>query len=633
MCGISAIINTASKPVQPDLIRKMNMEVKHRGPDGESFFFDGAVALGHRMLKIMDLGPGNVQPMKFKDYVISYNGEIYNFREIRHELIQLGYQFKTETDTEVLLAAYDAWKEDCVHHLNGMWAFVLYDQQRKMIFCSRDRFGIKPLCYTYLNDKFLVGSEIKQFTVFNDFNPKLNHRVAFDFLYFGRLNTGEESMFENVRFLPAGSNLFYDLSTHTFKINKWYQLKCASEKLDITLPEAIVEFRNRFTDSMLHHLYSRVSLGSCLSGGADSTSMVGIASEAGVHLNTYSSCFLSRDFNEIDFINAAVDFYQVPNYKIYPDMHELISKDELDKLVYQQDQPITCGSFFTEYKIYNLAASHHTRVILGGGGADEYLGGYGEFSLVFLKSLIRRRKLMKYASEFLKLPRLKIRITEMLRTYLRLSEQGRPDSLNFQKNSFKKEWFNENFSEQESPLDKIDMEDLSIFELKNYSLPHQLHSEDRSSMHFSLESRLPFLDHRLVEFCLSLPDEYKLKNGITKYILKESMRSVLPPAVYQRKSKLGMPGPEVPLFESHLPEIKENYKELIRNYPDLFGDQLLTMLDQYAEGKIPYHNFLFRVLSFGAWARRFNISSGASATRRRSSHSRVIENMKATISN
>ena len=628
MCGISAIINSSSKPVAIELLRRMNAQIRHRGPDGEGFFIDGPVGLGHQMLKIMDLGPANAQPMRFKEYVISYNGEIYNFREIRKELRQLGYEFQTETDTEVLLAAYDAWKEDCVHHLNGMWAFVLYDEKKKSIFASRDRFGIKPLCYMQLHEKFLIGSEIKQFTAFNEFNAKLNQRTAFDFLYNGKLNVNEDSMFENVRFLPAGSNLSYSLATHTYKINKWYELNPTSKKPNISLPDALDEFRRLFSESVLNHLYAHVPLGSCLSGGADSTSMLAVANNAGVRLTTYSSCFLSKECNEIDYINAAVDFYQVPNYKIYPDVHELITQGELEKLVYQQDQPITCGSFYSEYKVYSLAARHKTRVILGGGGADEYLGGYGEFYHVFLKSLFRRGKIFAYTSEFLQLPQVKIRLVEMLRPFLRVFGK-RYDGIqdNGFKNSFNKEWFNENFVEQDSPQDLKNVDQLSNSALLNYSLPHQLHSEDRSSMSFSLESRLPFLDHRLVEFCLSLPDEFKLRNGTTKYILRESMRSILPNVVYKR-SKFGLPGPEEPLFKSHLPTITENFEEMVGNYPEIFSDQVLTLLRNYGEKKIPYHNFLFRLLSFGAWAKSFNVSSSGLSSTRISNYGKASERIK-----
>ncbi len=625
MCGISAIIDSSSNPVQIDMLRRMNNFIKHRGPDGEGLFLEGPVGLGHRMLKITDLGCVNVQPMRFKDYVISYNGEIYNFRELRRELEKLGYQFHTATDTEVLLAAYDAWKEECVHHFNGMWAFVLFDQQRKLIFASRDRFGIKPLCYTQLKKQFLIGSEIKQFLAFHDFTCKLNQPVAFDFLFNARLNTSEESMFEDVWFLPPGSNLIYDLNTHRHTIHKWYDLNKNYKKISIDFNEAIIEFRKRFTESMLDHLYSPVPLGSCLSGGIDSTSIMGIAAEAGIRPNTYSTCFLTKDYNEIKYIDSAVDHYKVPNFKIYPDIRELITKGELDKLVYLQDQPIFSGSFYSEYKIYGLAASHQTRVILGGGGADECIAGYGEFYHVFLRSLMRNKKLLRYTSEYVQLPQLKIRLKQLLRQYARISGSNAGVFNNILKDSFQQNWFTENFVQTEAAEERKDVDDLIIFAMMNYSLPHQLHSEDRNSMHFSLESRLPYLDHRIVEFCLSLPDNFKLRNGTTKYILRESMKPLLPDLVYNRKHKLGLPGPEEPLFQSQLPSIRECFKELIRHYPDIFSDRLLTMLQHYDDGKIAYHNFFFRVLSFAAWAKRFNVMPATSTKTKRINFEKTSE--------
>jgi asparagine synthase (glutamine-hydrolysing) len=351
---------------------------------------------------IVDLGPANVQPMRFKNYVISYNGEIYNFRQIRDELKKLGYQFTTDTDTEVILSAYDAWKENCIIRFVGMWAFVLYDEERKSIFCSRDRFGIKPLYYCRLKEKFLIGSEIKQFTVFNDFHPALNSRAAFDFLYSGRLNIGEDTMFENVKSVPAGNNMYYDLESHTYWVKRWYDLNAVRQNDSITLQDAIAEFRERFGESMLEHLYARVTAGSCLSGGIDSTSMVGMANKIGASIKTFSSCYFSKTYNEINYINTAIDSYQLENYKVFPDVQDLVVNDELAKIVYLQDQPILGGSFFSEYKVFELAAKHNTRVMLSGQGVDEYLGGYSEFYEVFLTSLLRRN-IFAYLNEISKL--------------------------------------------------------------------------------------------------------------------------------------------------------------------------------------------------------------------------------------
>jgi asparagine synthase (glutamine-hydrolysing) len=610
MCGISAIINSTGEPISRDALKKMSDLIRHRGPDGEGYFIEGTVGLGHRMLKILDLGSANVQPMRFKNYVVCHNGEIYNFREIREQLKQLGYEFKTQTDTEVVLAAYDAWREDCVHRFNGMWAFVLYDQISKRVFASRDRFGIKPLCYTQINKKFVIASEIKQFTAFSDFNARLNQKAAFEFLYNGNLNTSQDAMLENVQFLAPGSNLLYDLPTQSFKIKKWYQPSTTKKNLNLTLRDAIAEFRNLFSQSVHDHLHSRVSLGSSLSGGLDSSSIVGVATKSGVCQKTYSSCIQAKEYNEVRFIEAAVNAYGVPNYKIFPDVHDLTTKNELDKLVYQQDQPILSGSFFSEFKVYQLAARHGTRVILGGGGADEYLGGYGEFYDVFLKSLLGKKKLLSYANEFLQLPQLKIRSVAMLRLMYQKLIANNPRATNGpRENCLRKEWLTKNFPQYQKPNDKKDVDELSLFALINYSLPHQLHSEDRNSMNFSIESRLPYLDHRLVEFCLSLPDNYKLRNGTTKYILRESMRPVLPAIIYKRRIKLGFPGPEAPIFKSAYSLIKERFKSLLQNFPELFSNQLVTTLRDYVDEKLPYDNFLFRALAFEAWARSFNVSS------------------------
>jgi len=608
MCGISTIISTSQRIIPSGLISRMNHVIQHRGPDGEGFYFADHLAIAHRMLKIMDLGPSNVQPMRFKEYVVSYNGEIYNFRQLKQELEKLGYKFHTGTDTEVILAAYDAWKEDCVKRFVGMWAFVIHDARRNNLFCSRDRFGIKPLYYTQVGEKFLIGSEIKQFTTFNDFVPRLNNHAAFEFLLEGRLNSDESTLFENVNCLPAGCNLIYDLNSHAYRIKRWYDLRNIQENSSISLEDAIEVFREMFSSSMIDHLFSRVSAGSCLSGGMDTTSMVGIAHKIGKQIKTYSSCFQSKNVNEIEYIDAAIKHYGVENCRVFPNIEELITQGHLEKIVYQQDQPIIGGSFFSELKVYELAARHGTRVLLSGQGADEYLGGYGEFYHVYLKELSNLNKL-SYLREKLRLPGKIKRATGFFSSWITSISEGKKRHLTDLAACLNSAWVNENVHSVQYPCQAKTLRHLSIFALQDYSLPHQLHSEDRQSMQFSIESRLPFLDHRLVEFAISLPNNFKIRNGVTKFVLREAMKSVLPPKIYNRQRKLGFPGPEEPLFIHQLPIVKKKLREYINMYPQIFDENLLFRMSDYETGKIHYNNFFFRVLSFGAWAKQFNVVS------------------------
>jgi len=221
MCGISIIINTDNQPVSESEIILMNNRIIHRGPDGEGYYFGENFAFGHRRLSIIDLSEKAKQPMHYlKKYVITYNGEVYNYIELREELMKNGYSFNSSSDTEVIIAAYDRWGEECVLKFNGMWYFVIFDKIKNILFCSRDRFGIKPFNYAIVKNKFLIGSEIKQFLDVSGFIPKLNYLESMNFLALSKLNMTEDTMFKGVKVLNAGYNLIYDLSTHLWFFDK-----------------------------------------------------------------------------------------------------------------------------------------------------------------------------------------------------------------------------------------------------------------------------------------------------------------------------------------------------------------------------------------------------------------------------
>ncbi len=614
MCGISVIIDSKNKKVHEAVIQRMNDLIKHRGPDGEGFYFDDHVALGQRMLKITDFSVQGKQPMSYMHYVIVHNGEIYNFREIRENLRQSGYTFHTMSDTEVIMAAYDKWGSDCLKHFIGMWSFVLLDTNKKIFFCSRDRFGIKPLFYAQLGNKLILGSEIKQLTAFDDFTPRINYATAFNFLYHGKIESVNESFFEGVNFLPAGHNLTYSLQSHTFSITQWYDINKVKRVKPTSFKESSVVFKDLFTKSLLLHGESKLPVGACLSGGLDSTSIVGVSKKINNQLTTFSSCYTQHGYNEIEYINDAVMHYKFTNHKNYPNIHELIDNGLLKKIVYHQDQPILSGSFFSEYKVFENAANNDFRIMLSGQGADEYLGGYGEFSLVNLLGLLKKAKLVKFAGALKDTAsRQNQPVKDLLASFIvsgmgipRFTERANKQLQLAAKGYLNTKWINEpgngfDISKYRS------LSDLSKDALKSYSLPHQLLSEDRNSMMNSIESRLPFLDHRLVEFCLALPDNYIIRNGATKAVLRESLKDTLPPKVYSRHSKLGFPGPEEALFKHNYEFINGIFKECIHLFPGIFSPQLADMHAAYYNNKISYNNILFRTLAFATWAKEFNL--------------------------
>jgi len=247
MCGISAIVNKKNQPIPHELIEAMNSKIIHRGPDHGAYYLGNNCALGHRRLSIIDTSAHAFQPMHYFDkFVLIYNGEIYNYIEIRNELSAAGYTFNSTSDTEVILAAYDKWGDDCVSRFNGMWSFVLYDIKQNIFFCSRDRFGIKPFNYVSLPDMFLVGSEIKQFTVFPEFQPRLNYKEAWNYLVEARLNTGKDTLFENVSVLPPGCNMYYNLTNHTYTIKKYYSIENIKKNKTISFSDSAQKFKSLF---------------------------------------------------------------------------------------------------------------------------------------------------------------------------------------------------------------------------------------------------------------------------------------------------------------------------------------------------------------------------------------------------
>ena len=618
MCGISVIIDPKNKVVHENEIKNMNNLIRHRGPDGEGYYFGDHFALGHRMLKITDLSVQGRQPMCYGHYVIIHNGEIYNFKDLRKTLKKSGYEFRTMSDTEVIMAAYDKWGNDCVDHFVGMWSFVLYDMHKKTLFCSRDRFGIKPLFYAQLNNKLIIGSEIKQLKAFEDFTPKINHATAFDFLYHGKIDNVRDSFFAGVHFLPAGHNLVYKLQSHSYSVLQWYNINKIKSNKTSGFKKALETFNKLFTESILSHAESQLPVGACLSGGLDSTSILGVIQKINNEVITFSSCYTQQGYNEIEYINNAIMYYGFPNHKSYPNIHELIENDLLRKIIYHQDQPILSGSFFSEYKVFEIAAANKIRIMLSGQGADEYLGGYGEFTLLNLRGLLRKGKLAGFAGAIKGTAAKQNKsIKEMLTSFIIFGMDIPYFNKKINKQSkaaitgcLNTKWISDHTVRSGNMLNLSEYSSLSNLSkkaLSKYSLPHQLHSEDRNSMLYSIESRLPFLDHRLVEYCLSLPDNFIIRNGATKAVLREALKSVLPPWIYNRHTKLGFPGPEESLFLSNYDYLNNEFREYIDHFPDIFSPKLTDLHDAYHNNRIPYNNILFRALSFGTWAKEFGL--------------------------
>lgn len=623
MCGICGIVRFR-EDAREDEIRRMMDAVRHRGPDGGNFALFGRLALGHRRLSILDLSDSAFQPMRYLErYTITYNGEIYNYIELRRELLALGYTFFTDSDTEVLLAAYDRWGEECVDRFNGMWGFCIYDQKKQTLFCSRDRYGVKPFYYTDRDGYFAFASEIKQLLLLDDAPPKADRDALTAFLIAAQLDYSERTMFATVRQLEPGSNLLYDLNTNTFSVSRWYDLMRVRER-KTPFSESVSAFRERFFDAVRLRLRSDVPVGSCLSGGLDSSAIVCVINrllrESGEPFEQHvvSACFDEPRYDERPYMDAVLDQTGAISHRTFPDVTRVL--DELDDFTWHMDEPVTSTSHYAQWCVYREAKQSGLTVMLDGQGADEQLAGYTEFFELMFIEMIRnfrflqlereirlfneRRKTAFYASG----PRFVAEL--MLRAFtpdtikrLRRKHQAGPigpytaeQAKNPEIDSFR------NGFDFKHPRRFIHAQ---IYR----TLAVLLHYGDRNSMAFSIESRLPFLDYRLVETLFSMPLSHKIRYGLTKRVMREAMRGVMPDLITDRQSKLGFTTPEEDWMRKN-PELFRTMLEsaVLRLSPLVQAERTLAWYDELVRtDRFRECHVIWRIISAARWADIFHV--------------------------
>lgn len=613
MCGISVLIDLSNKPIHRDLVQLVNDRVSHRGPDDEGYYFGTNFAFGHRRLSILDLSSAGHQPMHRDHLCITFNGEIYNYIELREELIGIGHSFTSGSDTEVILAAYRQWGEASFSKFNGMWAFAIHDSIKNEIIFCRDHFGIKPLYYTSTPTFFLAGSEIKQFTAIDEFKPRLNKTVAANFLANGLLNYAEETFFKGVMEIRGGNYLRYNLLTHQFKLKQWYNLSDAAIPVTDSYELAKQKVRSLFIDSVKLRMRSDVRVGSCLSGGIDSSSIVSIIHTqkfANSDFATITSCYDDKKYDEQTFSDLVTEDTKFLAKKVFPNLDDLFDKGHLDKIIYHQDQPFSGASHYSEFKVFEEASKNRMIVMQDGQGSDEYLCGYGEFyvasiaelllalrfgkvfSFLKTKAIYKKTSVTKEAIQFL----FSFFIHDLVKTFKTLLGKGNPNWLT-------PKWQALAGKSYKTRLTSI--RKLSIFEIETSSIPYQLHSEDRNSMLFSIESRLPFLDHRLVEYCTGLPSYYKISPQYSKAILRDAIEE-LPNPIRHRKDKMGFVAPDAEWTLANQEKIGEELRSLVQN-SDIFSQQLIVAFEKFVEGKRIYDPIFFRALALSRFCRLFNM--------------------------
>lgn len=548
MCGICGIFNLDKKPVTEVPIKAMMLSMKHRGPDDEGIFVDNNIGLGFVRLSIIDLSSAGHQPMMSDDgrYVLVFNGEIYNYLELRDELITKGHIFKTKTDTEVLLKSYIEWGEDCLQRFNGMWAFVIYDRINKSLFGARDRYGIKPFYYYYDESDFVFASDINSIVKLMKNKISVNNQSVLDYLVFNRTDQSQQTFYTQIVKLAHGH--LFSLDEKGLKLKKWYNLR---DQL-VNPFRSSEEFLDIFISSINLRLRSDVPVGVCLSGGLDSSSIVStlVKKFNKNDFHTFSAVYNpGEQGDETKFINLYR--HQLTNMHYTTPTAQSLLKDTED-FIYAIGEPIPSTGPYAQYKVMQLA-KEHVVVTLDGQGADEQLAGYHYFFGFYFKELLRKGNVSKFVREIIcylnqhkSIYGLKTMLYFLLpansRTYLRANEYG---------------YLNKDFSSQYLLSNQISdglyasssLQD-SLINHFEYKLEHLLKWEDRNSMHFSMEARVPFLDYRLVERTLATQSDMIIKNGITKHILRDAMKEILPEEIRLRRDKVGYDTPQDEWFRN-----------------------------------------------------------------------------------
>ena len=566
MCGIAGIISLDKNEITHARLSAMTNSLAHRGPDGEGHWIseNGNVGLGHRRLSIIDLSHQADQPMHFSGrYTIVFNGEIYNYIELRASLSKKGYSFKTESDTEVLMALYDHKKEACLSLLDGMFAFVVYDKVQNEIFIARDRFGEKPFYYSYVPGKyFLFGSEMK--SLWGAGIPKVvNNRRLFSYLSDGSVhhqNDLSETFYEHCTNFPHSHYGKLSVTRCELSLKKYYDINPQHTDHSITEAQATEKFRDLFYTSVNRRLRSDVTVGSSLSGGLDSSLVVCVIDElkrnTGQKQNTFSAVFPGFAKDERQYMDIVINKTHVTPHFITPGGQGL--GDDFENMCRHQEEPFGSASIYVQYCIMRLAKENKVTVLLDGQGADEYLAGYHPYFNQYFNDL-RLNYPGKYASEYAAYlhlhkentinPVLKKDLKYLVRTRVPGLLKPAKNALQYyhqQKSPFfSKEFYQDNISQHSSatPVFK-DLNSVLYQSIFGGDLQNLLRFCDRNSMAHSREVRLPFLFHELVDFVFSLPPHFKINGGWTKWIMRKAFEELLPEPITWRKDKIGYEPPQ-----------------------------------------------------------------------------------------
>jgi asparagine synthase (glutamine-hydrolysing) len=615
MCGITGIVGLNGAVPDVSALHTMTNSLGHRGPDDGAVHMCGTVGFGFRRLAILDLSPAARQPMVSEDgkLVLVFNGEIFNYVELRNELESLGYEFKSSGDTEVLLHAYRQWGRECLRRLNGMWAFVIYDSTHRLLFGSRDRFGIKPLYYYQNRDYFLFGSEIKAITASGLFKSSPNWQVIADYLLEERLDESSDTFFQDIKQIAPGTAFELNFRGEMSSWRYW--------SLD-TLPKDAAEdpirsFAELFDDSVRIHMRSDVPVGVCLSGGLDSTSIICSMARLrnGSQQPLLAFSYNAPEYDESAYVADTIRDTHADLRRVHTDPVRLWSL--LETFLSFHDEPVHSMTALIGFELMGLAAANGVKVILNGQGSDETIAGYPSYFRDYWYTLLKTglirslwQEIQSYGAFHGGVP--SVLFLNILKHFLRVQMSR----ANYYRRvaRFKRRvrmqragWFHPELANHLAPDERGDS-DWSLNGVLRRSverapLPLYLRVEDRNSMAHSVEARLPFLDHRLVSFAFSLAANWKMRGPWNKFVLREAMRDRIPESVRSRVDKMGFPVPAKTWFSGvlydrvhELIEARETRERGIYDLKEVRRD-----LELHRQGRVDISPKLFQLVQMEMW--------------------------------
>jgi asparagine synthase (glutamine-hydrolysing) len=671
MCGITGYIsnNNNSKISENLIIQKMTNSLKHRGPDDEGYALFNAnatqlcygndtpqivkeshfpyspkipienalsqgnnLALGHRRLSIIDLSPAGHQPMSYDadNLCCVYNGEIYNYIEIRNELMALGHTFISGSDTEVLLASYKEYGIRCLEKFNGMWAFVIYDKAKNILFGARDRFGVKPLYFSLQNDFFAFASEPKALLTIPQNKPQINQSAVYEYLALATIENQTNGFYENILELLPSELFVFDINSFKLTCKKYYSLQVNTETHKLDRKQFEVYSKNvqeHLFNAIELRLRSDVPIGFCLSGGLDSSTLVSIADllhkknnikQLGVSINAFTAINDDLEKDESKWAQLVVDHCNVSWHQAQCNSVDLLV--ELPKIIYQQDVPLVSTGTYAQYKVMQRASECKIPILIDGQGGDELFAGYLQFFVSQCLNFIKRGDFISLYNELKRIQNSPISGKLYVVNCIKIFAESLPIELKkiiFKKSKPEMKWIHSDFEKWykteislKGNFNSMDVNSLLKGHFTDYYLKGLLRWEDRCSMAFGIESRTPFADDiRLIEYIFSIPSRYKIVDGWSKSLLRSATRTILPEKIRTRTDKLGYATPHSDWIIS----LNKHLKSIIASIDDtdtiIRKTELLNNWDKIVHfGNDKERFFIWRYANYLLWKNGLSIT-------------------------